>query len=977
MSGFGPKTANTFSSSAVPSHYVAGVGRGAMGFTTRSDIGPARPAVGADPTFGQAPAGYVAGRGRGMGELARDQGELSQKHVQQDLDRADYSESNWNEFAGYGEKLFSAGTPYEEDDAEADQIYDLVDDFMEGRHKRRREQQMLEDQKNKKNIRPKIADQFADLKRELSTVSVEQWDAIPEVGDYSLKLKQKTKKEMYTPLPDYLIESASQRSGVYTNTLDPTLQRQGGFDTPSGMQTVTGLAEARGTVLSLKLDKMSDSVSGQTVVDPKGYLTDLNSLKISSDAEIGDFKKARTLLSSVTSTNPKHAPGWIAAARVEELAGKMVQARKIIRQGCEICPDSEDIWMEAARLHSTENAKAILANAVRHLPTSVNIWLHAADLEQSEQQKKVVLRRALEFVPNSVKLWQTVIEMESLTDARILLARAVECVPHSVEMWLALAKIETHENARKVLNQAREAIPTEHATWIAASKLEEAHGNLQMIGRIIEKMLQSLSQYQVVISREQWIKEAEAAEHSAAVHTAAAIIRNTLHLGVEEEDRKVTWMDDAESCLSQDPPAKETARAIYALALENFPAKKSLWLAAASLEKEHGTAASLEEMLKAAVKHCPRAEILWLMAAKEKWLAGEVPSARAILKEAFDANPQSEEIWLAAVKLEWENNEHQRARFLLTKARDSSPSARVWLKSALLEREMGDVEKALALLEEGIRKYPTYAKFYIMAGQICSRTFGPGIDDLGRAREFYQKGLQQCPDHAALWIQAIRLEETARGTTKARSMAEMARLRLAANDEIWLESIRIERRSGNEKLAETNMAKAIRECPSSGILWAEDLTTCPKPAQKQKSVDALKKCDNNPNVILAVGRLFEKDKKTAKARKWYERAASLNPKLGDCWAYWYCFELHQAAATGDAVRGGKGDGGEGDREDPAASPASGPAQLAETVLAKCVTAAPNRGEVWLATAKQTEYRRADPGTVLKKVVEGLLAGAGP
>ena len=36
-----------------------------------------------------------------------------------------------------------------------------------------------------------------------------------------------------------------------------------------------GLAAARGTVLGLKLDKMSDSVAGQTVVDPQGYLTDL------------------------------------------------------------------------------------------------------------------------------------------------------------------------------------------------------------------------------------------------------------------------------------------------------------------------------------------------------------------------------------------------------------------------------------------------------------------------------------------------------------------------------------------------------------------------------------------------------------------------------------------------------------------------------------------------------------------------------
>jgi pre-mRNA-processing factor 6 len=82
-----------------------------------------------------------------------------------------------------------------------------------------------------------------------------------------------------------------------------------GMMTPiSGTQTV-GLSEARGTMLSSKLDKMSDSVSGQTVVDPKGYLTDLNSLRITSDAEVGDIKKARTLLTSVTTTNPKHGPG--------------------------------------------------------------------------------------------------------------------------------------------------------------------------------------------------------------------------------------------------------------------------------------------------------------------------------------------------------------------------------------------------------------------------------------------------------------------------------------------------------------------------------------------------------------------------------------------------------------------------------------------------------------------------------------------
>jgi pre-mRNA-processing factor 6 len=370
-----------------------------------------------------------------MGDLAKGQGELSSAQHQQEVDRGDYSESNYDEFSGYGEKLFSSGTPYEEDDAEADQIYDSVDEFMEGRRKRKRELQMLDDQaKQARGNRPKIADQFADLKRELSNVTADQWNAIPDIGDYSLKTKQKSRKDIYTPLPDYLIQGTPGAGAGMTRSLDPLLQATGGLETPasglaSGLRSVAGgggtttglgLAEARGTVLTLKLDKMSDSVSGQTVVDPKGYLTNLNSLKITSDAEVGDIKKARTLLGSVTSTNPKHGPGWIAAARVEEFAGKIVQARKVIRQGCEACPESEDVWLEAARLHAADSAKTILANAVRHLPNSVKIWLQAAELEQSDALKKVVLRRALEFVPNSVKLWKTAIELEDVEDARIL-----------------------------------------------------------------------------------------------------------------------------------------------------------------------------------------------------------------------------------------------------------------------------------------------------------------------------------------------------------------------------------------------------------------------------------------------------------------------------------------------------------------------------------------------------------------------------
>ena len=90
-----------------------------------------------------------------------------------------------------------------------------------------------------------------------------------------------------------------------------------------GVQKLNEIGEARGALLSLKLDRMSDNVTGQTNVDKKGYLTDLASIPISSGTEIGDYKKARLLLKSLIQSDPQSSFGWISAARVEELDGKL------------------------------------------------------------------------------------------------------------------------------------------------------------------------------------------------------------------------------------------------------------------------------------------------------------------------------------------------------------------------------------------------------------------------------------------------------------------------------------------------------------------------------------------------------------------------------------------------------------------------------------------------------------------------------
>lgn len=917
-----------------PPNYVAGLGRGATGFTTRSDIGPARAAPDlpdrSATTIGGAAAAAAPGAGRGRGKGGADEEE------EEEAEEKGYDENQkFDEFEGNDVGLFSSAE-YDQDDKEADDIWDAVDKNMDLRRKDRREARLKEEIEKYRANNPKITEQFADLKRKLYTMSASDWDSIPEIGDYSSRNKKK-RFESFVPVPDTLLEKARQEK-EHVSALDPKSRAVGGTETPSAQTPVTDLTavgEGRGTVLSLKLDRLSDSVSGLTVVDPKGYLTDLKSMKITSDAEISDIKKARLLLKSVTQTNPKHPPGWIAAARLEEVAGKIATARNLITKGCEECPKSEDVWLEACRLANPDEAKAVIARGVKAIPNSVKLWMQAAKLEHEDVNRSRVLRKGLEHIPDSVRLWKAVVELASEEDARVLLQRAVECCPLHVELWLALARLETYDNAKKVLNKARERLSKEPAIWITAAKLEEANGNTSMVGKIIERGIRALQREGVVIDREAWMKEAEAAERAGSVATCQAIIHNTIGVGVEEEDRKRTWVADAEECKKRG--SIETARAIYAHALTVFLTKKSIWLKAAQLEKTNGTRESLDALLRKAVTYRPQAEVLWLMGAKEKWLAGDVPAARAILQEAYAAIPNSEEIWLAAFKLEFENHEPERARMLLAKARERGGTERVWMKSAIVERELGKTDEERMLLNEGLKLFPSFFKLWLMLGQLEER-----LGMLKEAKEVYESGLKHCPKCIPLWLSLANLEEKMNGLSKARAVLTMGRKKNPQNPELWLAAIRAESRHGRKKEAEILMARALQECPSSGILWATSIEMVPRPQRKTKSLDAHKKCDHDPYVTVAVAKLFWHDRKVDKARSWLNRAVTVAPDIGDHWALYYKFELQH--------------GTEEDQKD---------------VVKRCIAAEPKHGEKWQSISKAVENSHQPTEAILKKVLLAL------
>eukprot|EP01133_Synstelium_polycarpum_P015320 gene15320-18149_t len=905
-------TKKKFLDQAPPPGYIAGLGRGAIGFTTRSDIGSARSMEPGVPGFGD--------KRPPRKQTDEDGNEID--------DKDDSTYTQYDEFEGdAGDGFSDPNAVYDAEDREADDIWAQIDAKMDMRRKSRREAKEREQMEQFRVIRPKIQQQLAGLKQELGTLTEDQWSAIPDAGDIAGK-NTKKKMDIYTPVPDSLIERARQENESYAVSLHPS---SNGADSMAGTQTtdLTQVGSARKTVLDLKLNQVSDSVSGQTCVDPKGYLTDLKSKRVASDTEIGDIKKARLLFKSVVTTNPKHAPGWIAAAKLEMLAGKMAQARKIIAQACVECPDNEEVWIEAANLQTPDNAKIVLAQAVKQLPHSVKVWLYATSLERDIRVKKRVLRRALEFIPSSVKLWKEAIELEEPEDARIMLGRAVECITDNVELWLALASLETYERAREVLNRARHAVATSADIWIAAAALEETSGKLENVGRVIKKAIRALSSAGVkVMDREKWIAEAEKCERNGSIATCQSIIFESIGMGVEEDDRKRVWGADAEEMLARG--SIRSAAAVYAHILTIFPRKKSVWVRAAQLERTHGTRESLDATLQRAIVECPHYEVLWLMRAKEKWIAGGKEGAleaRAILTKAFEANPGSEEIWLAAVKIESEMNEIKIARGLLQRAITTAATERIWMKSAVFEREYGEAKAESALLEQGLKKFPGSWKMWLMRAQLEERQKEP----VDRIRTTFNAAVKNCPNALPLWIEFVRFERNQGHANKARALLEMARLKNPKREDLMLEFVRFEAAVGNRKAAMTMLSTGLQECPNSGMLWAEAIAMEPRHGQKNKCVDALNKCNNDQYVLTQVARIFWMDGKLDKAKSWFNRAIMTFPDFGDAWAQYYAFLLKTGVASSTSSNINE--------------------QELKELLKKCLEAEPHHGEHWTKVSK--------------------------
>ncbi len=72
--------------------------------------------------------------------------------------------------------------------------------------------------------------------------------------------------------------------------------------------------------------------------------------------------------------------------------------------------------------------------------------------------------------------------------------------------------------------------------------------------------------------------------------------------------------------------------------------------------------------------------------------------------------------------------------------------------------------------------------------------------DIDKVRAVYEEALQSCSQDWQVYVAAAKFEINSESVTRARTLLNKARIKLPDSAEVWLESIRLEQTSNNEKI---------------------------------------------------------------------------------------------------------------------------------------------------------------------------------
>lgn len=761
-----------FLSQPAPPGYVAGLGRGATGFTTRSDIGPSRPGFDEEDESG----------------VPSEDGLLGLKSTQKE-------------------------------DIEADEIFASIE-------QRLRKKKKPNPKKNTADELPDPSSHFTDLKPELATVSAAEWLALPEAGDMTRRNKREREIEQNNRrtynVSDALITGLQNKTKMDTSV--NVLDAETDFST---------ISKARERNLALKLDSLASQMvqerkSAENTIFPEASDAELSDISKSRaifrslcntephnaqhwiaaaqvEVQARRFEAARTLALEGTKRAPKSPEIWLEAANLH--ASMPQKAKIIVSQALNAIPTSPELWKKSIDLQQDVfSKKRLVQQALQRCPDDEALWRIAVSFESNNDE------------------------------AKRLLDVAVSAVPFSLDLWLALANHEKDSKKKKdVLNRARKAIPGAPEIWIAALRAEEADGpELSRLSAMASKAVRAVSKPKDVWLEALGTEPSKTtiAIVEAVIRVETELLNHLDRLLIWKSDAEVLLekcyphAKVVYECILTEYPTeipvwrqylaflkKHDRKSVYDAykdALAKNPDSEELWLRYAKDLWKDGDSDKAREALRTRISHNSTLLTCWSALAKLERESGFGDRAVAVLKEARQAIPKDPRFWYKGVAVYREQDKRQEATELVEEGLNLFPhEPKLYMQKGQILSDGGDETGAIDAFRKGVKACEKNVALWILLSRSYEKS-----GQFVKARSVLERAVVTI-SNPELYAERAGLERRAGNLSEA-DQAVLQGLKLYPNSaEVWMERLRgVRKRSERKK----ELMAALKATQHPGII---------------------------------------------------------------------------------------------------------------------------------------------------------------
>ena len=253
--------------------------------------------------------------------------------------------------------------------------------------------------------------------------------------------------------------------------------------------------------------------------------------------------------------------------------------------------------------------------------------------------------------------------------------------------------------------------------------------------------------------------------------------------------------------------------------------------------------------------------------------------AIAELKKAVAHNPDYVEAILVLAKLNLQNNKPQDVISPMVELLRKQPSltaAQVLLVEAY--RSVGRLDEAIAVLRQQIAVTPQNAQGYYLLGVVLRQQ---GKTD--EARQAFERTLQLAPDNLLPIDQLVGLDIENNDFKSAMQRVQSAFQKTPNSASLYVIESKVYIAQREWDQAEAALLKALTLDPNSSpaydLLISTYLGANKLPQALNQVQTALAKRPDNPQLLMTLGEIYEKQKDPLKARDAYEKLLTKNPEF--------------------------------------------------------------------------------------------------